>query len=390
MDERPSDRPLRVGLVAGEASGDVLGAGLIDALRERHGNIQFFGVAGPRMVAAGCEAWEPAEALAVMGLVEVVRHLPRLLRLRRSLVRRFRQAQPDVVVGIDAPDFNLGLEKRLKRYGIATVHYVSPSVWAWREGRVRSIRAACDRVLCLLPFEPDFYRRHHVSAEFVGHPMADEIPLTTDQAAVRRQLGIPAGPLIAVLPGSRRGEIARLGPIFAATMAWLVKHRPGIQFVFPAASSPIRDLFLACCTQAGLGDVVKTLDGQARAALAAADVTLCASGTATLEATLLKRPMVVAYRVSGLTWFLVATLRWVRVRHVALPNLLADKPFVPEFLQDEARPDLLGPAVLAALDGSHHGHGEWYQSCLKIHRQLRRGASARAASTVLSLINHGR
>ena len=387
MDEPASDRPLRIGLVAGEASGDILGAGLIAALRARHPDVQCFGVAGPRMVAAGCEAWEPAESLAVMGLAEVLKHLPRLWRLRRRLVRRFRQARPDVVVGIDAPDFNLGLERRLKRHGIATVHYVSPSVWAWREGRVRSIRAACDRVLCLLPFEPEFYRSHHVQAEFVGHPMADEIPLTTRQHAVRRQLGIADGPLIAVLPGSRQGEVARLGPIFAATMAWLRQQRPDIQFIFPAASVATRDRFQADCAQAGLGDCVRTLDGQARSALGAADAALCASGTATLEAMLLKRPMVVAYRLSGFTWFLVATLGWVNVRHVALPNLLTDEPFVPEFLQDQARADRLGPALLDALKVSGDS-GDWYDACLEIHHTLRRDASVRAAAAVLSLIDN--
>ncbi len=379
------DRPLRIGLVAGEASGDLLGAGLIRALRARHQHIEFFGVAGPEMVAAGCQAWEPSEALAVMGLTEVLKHLPRLLRLRRALVARFLSAGPDVVIGIDAPDFNLGLERRLKRRGVATVHYVSPSVWAWREGRVKAIRAAADRVLCLLPFEPGFYRDHQVDAVFVGHPLADEIPMTVDTGAARAQLGLAGGPIIALLPGSRQGEIARLGPIFVATIAWLQERRPEIRFVVPAASAAARASFQACLAAAGHAGSVRIIDGQARTAIAAADAVLCASGTATLEATLIKRPMVVVYRLAALTWFLVATLGWVRVRHVALPNLLAPQPFVPELLQNAARPERIGAALLAALD-NRSGAGDWYDACVTIHRELRRDASATAAATILDLI----
>jgi lipid-A-disaccharide synthase len=386
MNAPPVDRPLRVGMVAGEASGDNLGAALIHALRAQHPDVEFFGVAGSRMAAAGCEVWESADVLAVMGLTEVLKHLRRLLRLRRTLVRRFAAARPDVVIGIDAPDFNLGLERRLKRQGIATVHYVSPSVWAWREGRVKGIRAAADRVLCLLPFEPEFYRDHQVEAVFVGHPMADEIGMDVDQERARRRLGIAEGPLLALLPGSRQGEVARLGPILAETAAWLGLRRPDLTFVVPAASPAVGRQFAACLDDARVVERVRIVDGQAREVMAAADAVLCASGTATLEATLLKRPTVVVYRLSRLTWFLVATLGWVRVRHVALPNLLAERPFVPEFLQDDARPERIGPAVLQALD-SAGSPGDWYDACAEIHRRLRRDASAGAATAILKLIS---
>jgi len=236
--------PLKIGLVAGETSGDTLGAALISAIRARVPDAQFFGMAGPKMVALGCEAWASSDDLGVMGLVEVLTHLPRLLRLRRTLIERFQQARPDVVVGIDVPDFNLGLEKKLKRAGLRTVQYVSPQVWAWRQGRVKTIGQSTDLVLCLLPFETEFYSRHGVRAEFVGHPLADQIPLDVDREAARSDLGIdPAATVIALLPGSRMGEVQRLGADFLAAAAWIAAREPGTRFLAPMASHRTRVAF---------------------------------------------------------------------------------------------------------------------------------------------------
>ncbi|HXI66781.1 MAG TPA: lipid-A-disaccharide synthase, partial [Steroidobacteraceae bacterium] len=245
-DERPAAAaaPLRVGIVAGEHSGDQLGAALIAALRERVPALQCFGVAGPKMIAQGCEAWAPSEELAVMGLTEVLRHAPRLLRLRAGLWRRFRAERPDVFVGIDAPEFNLPLARRLKQAGLRTVQYVSPQVWAWRQGRVRTIGASCDLVLCLLPFETEFYHRHGVPAVFVGHPLADQIPLTVDREGARRALRLdPSAAVIALLPGSRIGEVSRLAAPFAAAAGRIAARHPGWQFIAPMASAAAREAF---------------------------------------------------------------------------------------------------------------------------------------------------
>src|SRR5580698_8118628 len=273
---------LRIGLVAGEASGDQLGAALIDALRERVPNLECFGVAGPKMVAAGCDAWANAEELAVMGLTEVLRHLPRLLRLRRMLVARFLAARPHVFVGIDAPEFNLGLAARLKARGLATVQYVSPQVWAWRQGRVRTIAQSSDLILCLLPFEPDFYARHGVRALFVGHPLADQIPLTIDRAGARRTLHLDENAtVVALLPGSRVGEVERLGADFALAAAWIAQQRPGVAFIAPMATAAVRRVFER--QVAAAYPRIRLLDGHAREALAACNAAIVTSGTATLE-----------------------------------------------------------------------------------------------------------
>ena len=316
--------PLRVGIVAGEHSGDQLGAALIAALRERAPAVECFGVAGPKMIAQGCEAWARSEELAVMGLTEVLRHLPRLLRLRSGLRRRFAAARPDVFVGIDAPEFNLPLARQLKAAGIRTAQYVSPQVWAWRQGRVRTIGGACDLVLCLLPFESEFYRRHGVRAEFVGHPLADEIPLVVDREAARRALGLdPLTPVVALLPGSRIGEVSRLAAPFAAAAARIATRRPGWQFLAPMASPAAREAFMREIAQVPDVPAIRVLDGQAQRALAAAEGVIVASGTATLETLLTGRPMVVAYRVSAATAFLLRTLKLVKVPYFSQPNLLA-------------------------------------------------------------------
>jgi lipid-A-disaccharide synthase len=379
--ERAPGGALRIGFVAGESSGDQLGAALIDALRARVPAMQCFGVAGPRMIAAGCEAWANAEELAVMGLAEVLRHLPRLLRLRRRLIARFVAARPQVFVGIDAPEFNLGLAARLKARGLCTVQYVSPQVWAWRQGRVRTIGRACDLVLCLLPFETSFYASHGVHAVFVGHPLADQIALDPDRGAARRALHIAQdATLIALLPGSRVAEVSRLGADFAGAAAWIASQRPAVQFIAPMATQAVRRVFER--EAAAILPRIRLIDGGAREALAACNVALVASGTATLETLLSKRPMVVAYRLAAATVFVARRLALVKSPYMALPNLLAGRALVPEFFQDEVTPAALGTALLRELDDPARATALAIEF-RRIHAELRCGAAERAATAIL-------
>ena len=378
--------PLRVGIVAGEHSGDQLGAALIAALRERAAGVHCFGVAGPKMIAQGCEGWARSEELAVMGLAEVLHHLPRLLRLRGQLWRRFSAARPDVFVGIDAPEFNLPLARRLKTAGVRTVQYVSPQVWAWRQGRVRSIGASCDLVLCLLPFETEFYQRHGVPAVFVGHPLADQIPLSVDREAARRSLRLaPLTPVIALLPGSRIAEVARLGAPFAAAAARIALLHPRWQFIAPMASSAAHAAFVKEVAQVRDAPGIQILDGEAQRALAACDGAIVASGTATLETLLTGRPMVVAYRVTALTAFLLRTLRLVKVPYFSQPNLLAGRRLVPEFFQEQVQGAALGDALLKELEDPDHVR-ELLAAFSEIHGSLRCGGAARAAEAILKCV----
>ena len=378
-------RPLRFALAAGEASGDTLGAGLIEAIRALAPDSEFVGMAGPKMIAAGCEPWYRSEEIAVMGFFEVLPHLRRILALRRELIGRIEHAQVDAFIGIDAQDFNKPAEAQLKRAGIKTVQYVSPQVWAWRQSRVATIRDAVDLVLCVLPFEPKFYAAHGVNAKFVGHPLADQIPLAVDKAAARAKLGLPLDKsVLAVLPGSRRSEVSRLSAPFMATAAWLESRVPDLTVAVAIASDSIAELF----HEATFGlDVsrAKLIPQKAREILAAADVVLTASGTASLEALLTKRPMVVAYKMVPLTYWLLRRLGVSKLPYFSLPNLLAGRALVPEFVQGQVRPDVLGPAVLGALDGTGLKPG-WYDAFADIHRQLRCDASASAAREVLALV----
>ena len=380
-------RPLRVALVAGEASGDLLGAAFMAALRELHPEVTFIGVAGPRMIAAGCTALAHSEELALMGVVEIVRHLPRLLRLRSRIRRELMAQRPDVYIGIDAPEFNLGLARQLHQAGIVTVQYVSPQVWAWRQGRVRAIAAAVDLVLCLLPFEKAFYARHAVRAEFVGHPLADQIPLDSDRAAARAALGLPSDAvIIALLPGSRMGEVTRLGADFAATAALLSARAvsgPAPLFIAPMATAQVREVFAGQVTAAGAQ--VRLLDGQSRLALAAADAVLVASGTATLETLLTRRPMVVAYRLAPLTAFLAQRLGMVKVQHFSQPNLLAGETLVPEFFQAAVTPQALADALSRQLTDTAAG-AHRLAAFESIHLQLRQDGASKAAAAVLTLL----
>ncbi len=378
----------RIALVVGEQSGDNLAAALMQSLREHFPHAKFFGIAGPRMIAAGCEAWEPAESLAVMGIFEVIPHLPRLLRIRRQLIKRLLADPPDVYIGIDAKEFNLNVERKLKAAGIRTVQYVSPQVWAWRQGRVKKIARAVDLMLCLLPFEKQFYDTHNVQARFVGHPLADQIPLNPDQSSARVALNVPADVLcLAVLPGSRQGEVNRLGEDFARTIAWLKQQRPGCCVLAPMANEKVRAAFSLALGHAGVGNEVRLLDGHAQRAMIASDIVLLASGTATLEATLCKRPMVVAYRLGKLTTFLLKTLGLMKSRFFSQPNLLADRALVPEFYNDQVRAEVLGPAILTQLD--RPDRAELDAAFLRIHEQLRQNASQQAAVAIVELLAKG-
>jgi len=376
---------LSIGLVAGEASGDRLGADLMRAVLARRPDTRFYGIAGPQMAAAGCEVLARADSLAVMGLVEVLRHLPRILAVRRSVIAEFLGRRPDVFVGIDAPEFNLGLAGELHAAGIRTVQYVSPQVWAWRRGRVRGMAQSLDRVLCLLPFEQRFYEGQGLAAEFVGHPLADRMPLDPDRAAARAALGIRGdAPLLAVLPGSRLGEVARLAEPFARTLRRLAEERPALQFVAPMVRPAVHEVFAAALQRHASGVAVRLLDGEAGTALTAADAALVASGTATLETLLCKRPMVVAYRVAPLTAGVLRVLRLMKAPYIAQPNLLAGRQVVEEYVQDRVRPAVLVPAVCRALDDDAHRR-DLEQLFRELHLELRRNASERAADAVLAL-----
>jgi lipid-A-disaccharide synthase len=373
-------------LVAGEVSGDRLGAQLIRALRARWPQARFAGIAGPQMIAAGCEAWERAESLAVMGLFEIIPHLPRLLDIRRRLVERVLAEPPDVYIGVDAKEFNLRLMPRLKAHGIRTVQYVSPQIWAWRPGRVRTIARAVDMVLCLLPFEKQFYDAHAVRAVFVGHPLADEIPLRLDPLPAREALGLARdATYVALLPGSRHGEVARLSPDFAATVAWLSERRPQLKFVAALASPDAGQVLDTELRRARVRDKVELIEGRAQQVMAASDVVLLASGTATLEATLVKRPMVVAYRLGALTSFLLKQLKLFKAPFFAQPNLLAGRQVVPEFFNADVRAAVLGPALLAQLERADRD--QLVQTFVSIHESLRRDASVRAAEAIGELLS---
>ncbi len=378
---------MRIALVAGEASGDQLGAGLIAELRTRFPQAAFAGIGGPAMRAAGFDAWHDSQELAVMGLAEVLSHLPRLLRLRSGLRRRLLAWKPDVFVGIDAPDFNLGIERWLKNRGIRTVHYVSPSVWAWREGRAAKIGRSADRVLCLFPMEPPIYAKHAVDARFVGHPLADAIPMQPDRAEARTALSIDAGPpVLALLPGSRLGEIAKMLPVFLDAAELIAQRMPALQILLPAANPQCDAAIRAQLgPRAALAARVRVLDGDAQRAMIASDVVLLASGTAALEGMLCKRPMVVGHRISPTTYRIVTRLGLLKSRYVTLPNVLADAPLIPELLQHDCIPEKLAASCLRWF-----GQPQTVEALLprfaEIHARLRCDASARAADVVAELL----
>ncbi len=377
---------MRIALVAGELSGDILGAAIVRSLKQRYPQAQIYGVTGPRMVAAGCETIASIEVLSVMGIAEVIPALPRLFRLRAALLRRFLQDRPDVVIGIDAPDFNLGLERRLRERGLKTVHVVSPSVWAWRQGRVKTIARSVDRMLCLFPFEPKFYAEHGVPADYIGHPLADELDDSVTPEAARAELGLPtAGPLVAILPGSRGSELKYLGEPFAQAARLLAQKHPGIRFVTPVAKPKLR---------AGLEQVIRdhapgldwtVVEGRSRECMRAADAVMLASGTATLECLLLGRPMVVAYRGAAFTAWLMLKAGLLKTRYISLPNLLSAEPTVTELLQEAASPERLAEEVGLLLADGEPRRRQLAQFHA-VRTELRRDAAGRAADAIAGLL----
>ncbi|CAK9884023.1 MAG: Lipid-A-disaccharide synthase [Candidatus Erwinia impunctatus] len=377
--------PLTIGLVAGETSGDILGAGLMRALKAQHANVRFVGVAGPLMQAEGCETWYEMEELAVMGVVEVLERLPRLLKIRRDLKQRFTALKPDVFVGIDAPDFNITLELHLKQQGIRTIHYVSPSVWAWRQKRVFKIGRATDLVLAFLPFEKAFYDRFNVPCRFIGHTMADAIPLQPDKLAARQELGIEAHQrCLALLPGSRSSEVEMLSADFLRTAQLLRKKWPEMEIVVPLVNARRRTQFEKIKAQVAPDLSVRLLEGKGREAMIASDAALLASGTAALECMLAKCPMVVGYRMKPFTFWLAKRL--IKTPFVSLPNLLAGRELVAECLQDECQPQRLAEALIPLMSPGE-ARDQLLTTFTQLHQQIRWSADEQAAQAVLELAN---
>ena len=375
---------IRVGIVAGEASGDLLGAGLLREIKKRLPVVSFEGIGGPQMQALGCLSLFPMDRLSVIGF-EGVDKYPEIIGIRNKLADQFLSSPPDLFIGIDVPDFNLGLEEKLKAAGIPTMHYVSPTVWAWRGYRIRKIRRAVDHMLTLFPFEASYYRKHHVPVTFVGHPLADQIDDRSGSAAMRRALHLPArGVVVALLPGSRRSELKRHADLFVKTALWLHKRHSNIHFVAPFVSPETRAIFEQALFRQGAWFLPVTIvANQSRDAMAAADIVLLASGTATLEAALLKKPMVVTYKMSWLSYLLVQP--FLHVNLYALPNILAGRKIVPELMQREAVPEKLGIAVEDFL--THRDKVRALRATLSgIRRSLRRNADARAAEAVIRLL----
>lgn len=376
-------RPLTIALVAGETSGDILGAGLIRELKARVPDARFVGVAGPLMQAEGCEAWYEMEELAVMGIVEVLGRLRRLLHIRSDLTKRFTELQPDVFVGIDAPDFNITLEGNLKKQGIRTIHYVSPSVWAWRQKRVFKIGRSTDLVLAFLPFEKAFYDRFNVPCRFIGHTMADAMPLEPDKNAARATLGIaPDAKCLALLPGSRGAEVEMLSADFLRTAQLLRKRWPALEVVVPLVNAKRRQQFEKIKAEIAPELHVHLLDGKAREAMIASDAALLASGTAALECMLAKCPMVVGYRMKPFTFWLAKRL--VKTDYVSLPNLLAGRELVKELLQNECEPIGLACALELLLEDGAVSH-QMHDTFRELHQQIRCNADQQAADAVLEL-----
>ncbi|WP_456377225.1 lipid-A-disaccharide synthase [Thiolapillus sp.] len=376
---------MRIGIVAAEPSGDQLAAGLMQALKALRPDVQFEGIGGQQMAAQGLESRFPMERLSVMGLVEVLGRLPELLKMRKTLTQCWLQQPPDLFIGVDAPDFNLKLEQTLKAASVPTVHYVSPTVWAWRQKRVKKIRAAADLVLSIFPFEQDFLQTHGISCAYVGHPLAQQYPLQPDQQAARQQLGLPqAAPVLAVLPGSRSGEVQRLARPFLQTAVACAQQIPDLAVVVPVATEKTQSAFgQACREYAPELDVVITRNNTA-AALAAANVVLVASGTATFEALLCKRPMVVGYKVNPLTYQLIQRLGMLKIAHVSMANLLSEQPLAPELIQHSCEVDQLLPAVMRFFQDKALV-AQIEQQYVRVHESLVMDTNRLAAQAVIDL-----
>ena len=381
-------RPWRIAVVAGEASGDLLGAHLIESLKHRLPAARFFGIGGPKMVAAGFEVWYPAEELAVIGFVEVLRRLPSLLHIRSELRRRLLAEPPDLFIGVDAPDFNLALEQALRARGITAVHYVSPSLWAWRRERIHKMKRACAKVLCLFPFEPEIYEQAGIPASYVGHLLADMLPDRPDRAAAREQFRLPAGrSAIALLPGSRLSELKHMADLFVQTAKLIHRQLKNDQFLVPLLSRETRREFEEALYRNQAEDLPLTiLFGHAHLAMTACDGVLLASGTAALEAALLKRPMVVTYRGPKLSYAIARSK--VYLPYVSLPNVLAGRFVVPEIFQDEATPEVLAQALVNQIGDKQvrQRQDEVFQD---IHDRLRQNAGERLVDALLPLLLEG-
>jgi len=382
----PSKRPIRIAIVVGEMSGDLLGSGLMQSLKKLHSNIEFIGIGGPKMIDEGCRSLFPMERLAVMGIVEVLGRLRELLTIRKSLAQEFIQNPPDLFVGIDAPDFTIPLELMLREKGIKTAHYVSPSIWAWRQKRVFKIKKAVDLMLTLLPFEASFYKRHDVPVKFVGHPLANiiDVDLNTDLAKQHWGYSL-SDKVIAVLPGSRGGELKHIAPLFIDVMRQCYQMDPRIKFVVPLANAARKAQFERQLLLSETDFPVQLVEGHAREVMAGSDAVLVASGTATLEAMLLKRPMVVAYKWGAVTHAIISPL--VKSPYISLPNLLADEALVPEFVQNQATPENIVPAILEQLNDDDN-RKKLTQCFNNIHGQLRQNASDEAALALMKLIEY--
>ena len=375
---------MQLAMVAGEASGDLLAGLLLGGLKQRWPALQAAGIGGPRMAAQGFTAWWPHDKLAVRGYVEVLRHYREISGIREALAARLLRERPAAFIGVDAPDFNLGLEARLKAAGVKTIHFICPSFWAWRGGRAKKMAASCDHVLCLFPFEPALLRAHGVAATFVGHPLADAIPRVPPRAASRKALGLSeSDQVVAVLPGSRRSEIEAIAPRFLQAAALMHRQRAGLKFILPVAPG-LRALIEPLLAAHAPGVPVQLLDGQSHAALAACDVTLIASGTATLEAALFKRPMVIGYTMHPLSWQIMKRTKYQP--WVGLPNILAREFVVPEFIQSECRPAALAAATLVWLDDPA-GCEALVRRFDDLHEQLARD-TARCASDAIAQVLH--
>jgi lipid-A-disaccharide synthase len=393
MPAAETEQAQTIAILAGEDSGDQLGADLIIALRRRYPQAHFVGIGGARMQREGFESWYDIRELSLFGFSEVISHLPRLLRLRKALVARLLQTRPDVVVGIDAPDFNLGVEQRLKQAGLLTVHYVSPSVWAWREKRAEKIGRSANRVLCLFPMEPPIYAKHGIDARFVGHPLADRFALVSDRVGARDSLQLPQqAPVLAVLPGSRPAEVARLGHIFIEAARRVAAALPGLRIVIPAANPQVHARLSELLAGGPRDETAPLLlDGHAHEAMLAADVVLLASGTATLEAMLAKRPMVVGYRVAPLSYRIARALKMLKTDVYSLPNILArasgmgGDPLVPEFMQDACTAGNLASATLALFHDSER-RGAIVAAFEQLHQGLRSGLEGRAGDRAATAI----
>ncbi len=376
---------MRLALVAGEASGDLLGAALIEALKGRWPGLQTQGIGGPRMQATGFQPWWPSEKLAVHGYAEALRHYREIKGIRDRLAERLLAERPAAFIGVDAPDFNLGLERQLKAAGVRTIHFVCPSIWAWRGGRAKKMAASCDHVLCLFPFEPELLQRHGVAASFVGHPLADAIPLDPPRAAARAALGLAEGDtVVALLPGSRRGEITHIAPAFLQAAALLHRRQPALRFVLPLAPG-LRAMVEPLVAEHARAVPIMLLEGRSHEALAACDVTLIASGTATLEAALFKRPMVIGYRMAALSWQIMKRMAYQP--WFGLPNILSGEFVVPEFIQHRCTPDLLADAVQGWLDDPAR-RAALARRFADLHHLLKRD-TARAATDAIAQVLEG-